>query len=262
VLGAAAVASALAFAWRLGSEGLPALVFVTAATVLIGGLAFLADRAAPPGQFGFATWPSGSFLAGSSDTGQGGFWTTGGFWTEQLVDKQPQATLYFAASCQSNGHCLAFGSAPLGEGVVLASSNAGATWTHQAIVGPNDSWSIPATVSCWDMDDCVIGGVPPEITSDGGRTWQTVRATGGRFSSAVDCTAPKRCLMAGDFPAGKTMLVTANGGKSWEPAELPPGTGNLASLSCTSATSCVAVGSTDTYSTRALGVIWLTRNGG
>jgi photosystem II stability/assembly factor-like uncharacterized protein len=262
-LGAGALAAGSAFAWRLGAKGVPVLLLATMVTVLLGGSAVLADRAAPPTQFALETWPSGSFLAGSADNGQGGSWTTGGFWTGQLVDKGPEATLYFAASCQSNEHCLAFGLAPLDHGVVMASSNGGMTWDAQAIVGPSDSFSIPAPVSCWDADDCVIGGRPPEMSSDGGRSWHALGAAARQFTNIVDCTAPERCLMAGDFPAGKTMLVTDNAGKTWEPGDLPAGKWDVSSLSCTNAASCVAVGSTGgTYLPEAVAVIWRTSDGG
>jgi hypothetical protein len=168
--GAAALASALAFAYRLGRSGWRLVVLGTVVMVLLAGVGFLVDRAAPPGEFALASWPNGTFLAGSIDAGQGGLWSAGGFWTEQLVEKQEQVTSYFAVSCPSGDRCLAFGSDALGKGVVMASSDAGRA--EQATVASNASWDMPMSVSCWDIDNCLIGGVLSAMTADGGRTWQ------------------------------------------------------------------------------------------
>jgi photosystem II stability/assembly factor-like uncharacterized protein len=261
-LGTAAVASALALACRLGRNGWSLVALGAAVMVLLGGVGFLADRASPPGEFALSSWPNGTFLAGSIDAGQGGLWSGGGFWTERLVEKQEQVTSYFAVSCPSGGRCLAFGSDALGKGVVMASSDAGRTWAEQATVASSASWDMPMSVSCWDIDDCLVGGVLSAMTADGGRTWQTVDAAHGLLTSAVDCPAPGHCLIAGHFPGDKTILVTEDGGRTWEPAEVPLGEWAVGSISCTGATSCVAVASTVTYASKEVTEIWRSNNGG
>jgi photosystem II stability/assembly factor-like uncharacterized protein len=56
--------------------------------------------------------------------------------------------------------------------------------------------------------------------------------------------------------------VTDDSGRTWEPAEVPLGDWVLGSISCISATSCVAVASTVTYASKEVAEIWRSNNGG
>lgn len=112
-------------------------------------------------------------------------------------------------TCATPNHCLLLGDAtpPDGSslGVILSSSDSGASWTDQAL--PPDT-TILNGISCGSATQCVAAG--------GG--------FGGRGGSTQD------------------LLSTNNGGQTWTVRSVPPSAEGLDGVSCSSATSCLAVG--------------------
>jgi photosystem II stability/assembly factor-like uncharacterized protein len=128
-----------------------------------------------------------------------------------------------------------------------------------------EPWFIQATnplgyftgVSCPSTLNCVAVGVASdnailETTSDGGANWtsQTIPSDVTKLAS-VSCPTTSDCIAVGSSlpPPGNSndagaIITTSDGGVTWESESLPSvGVGTLDSISCGSASDCVAVGS-------------------
>lgn len=126
-----------------------------------------------------------------------------------------------AVACEPPGRCVAVGNRPAGASSVLS---------HP--YGPSDILT----------------------SANGGRTWRVAAKTNYDLT-AVSCGSVLRCWVAGSTstrPGGRIM-VTSDGGNSWMNDPLPkaPGTktgltqldiDSIGSISCPSATTCVALG--------------------
>jgi hypothetical protein len=136
---------------------------------------------------------------------------------------------------------------------------------HWAVVtSPNGpfpaSQSKLAAVSCASATSCVAVGTASPRGNWGkmlterwnGKRWSVVAAAipAGVIGSAlngVSCPSPTSCFAGGAYmpsAGGNRTIVDRYNGSSWSIAFRPGLTGQLAAVSCTSATSCVAVGGT------------------
>ena len=161
-------------------------------------------------------------------------------------------------SCPTATACLAVGSngsSLPGGGVVIATSDAGATWA--AVASPPNALVV-FSVTCASPTDCTA------IVSDGTSTWsahspdfgQTWHQEGGLpagFSPANDltCIPGGTCIDAGYVPTSNghgqgAVAVSADGGQSWTMASVPSGVGVLQSSACLSSSVCLAGGTTGT----------------
>ncbi len=154
-----------------------------------------------------------------------------------------------AVSCPSPSVCTAGGTAEggllngaaLGPGVVVNSTDGGATWIPQALpagVATLSSISCASTSVCEALGSTSTGNPAIVGTTNGGSTWQSQSvpsgfAANGQLScgSASDCTAVN----------GGGLFGTTDGGSTWASETAPAGVG-LESVSCPSATTCTAVG--------------------
>lgn len=163
---------------------------------------------------------------------------------------------------------------------VLVTTDGGQNWT-----GYN---SLPTafykaiSISCWSPSVCGVAGEDihgePQVTftSDGGQTWTDPTpaswANASWIATSIDCISASTCWLTGlNGPFGNVvdpiLLKTSNLGASWQNHSNLPGshTSNptksysLQDISCTSATSCVAVGGPNQPGT---GSVLTTRNGG
>jgi hypothetical protein len=104
-----------------------------------------------------------------------------------------------------------------------------------------------------------------EVTHDGGASFQQSALPSGVVpSTALDCVGADTCAMLGRSSDGTSVfLTTDDGGETWSslagPESSPP-SADFKSVSCTTAKSCVAVGSIDMGS--GAGVAAVTSNGG
>ncbi len=175
----------------------------------------------------------------------------------------PQATLS-AVSCTSASACVATGSAPYESGRIaaLAEHWNGSKWTVQSTPEPAGAAESELDgVSCSSMRACVAVGhyidsagttVTLSETWDGTR-WSiqpTPNPDGATFSvlSGVSCTSAAACTAVGNYNQGsqdQLSLAERWNGSSWTIQSTPnqPGSGgSLSGVSCTTATSCEAVG--------------------
>jgi hypothetical protein len=170
-----------------------------------------------------------------------------------------------AVSCPSARSCLAVGSTQRGSATrgVLAESWNGRRWSVLDAPDPSHhAWL--AGVSCASAGSCIAVGAyqsVPDRTrtlaeSWNGTTWSVTRSanprrpTKGDVLSAVSCASPTACTAVGTDvtrPAWSQPLAESWNGTDWTVDPTPHIGGPkyedlLASVACTSATTCLAVG--------------------
>ena len=176
-------------------------------------------------------------------------------WREQNIagGGTPQLS---GVSCPTPNDCIAVGSdggSLPGSGVVLASTNAGATWAP--VTAPTGALTV-MSVSCSSVSQCLAivndGSLVWSATStDLGQAWQRRGNLPSLFRAGDDlsCTVGGPCLVAGYVPTGTgtgegAVALSADGGQKWSLAVVPNGVGVLRSATCSSARACLAAGST------------------
>jgi photosystem II stability/assembly factor-like uncharacterized protein len=184
--------------------------------------------------------------------------TNGGFtWKAQQVagGSTPQLS---GVSCPTTTECMAVGSngASLpGSGVVITTSDAGATWS--AAVSPQNALVV-SSVTCASSVDCtaiVSDGISnwSAHSADFGQSWQQEGDLPSGFlpGNDITCIAGGTCIDAGYVPTTNghgqgAVAVSADGGQTWALASVPAGTGVLQSTACLSPSDCLAAGTTGT----------------
>jgi len=154
--------------------------------------------------------------------------------------------------------------------VTVAAPGAGAsptpTWTDTELAGAlNDNgYALVTSVSCTSATSCVAGGSYADSNSDtqafvsvlSGTTWTDTKVagalnTGGTASVAsVSCTSATSCVAGGQYEdsyGNYQAFVSVLSGTTWTDTEVAGalntgGAASVGSVSCTSATSCVAGG--------------------
>jgi len=164
-----------------------------------------------------------------------------------------------SVSCGSTSDCVAVGSAA----ALVVTTNGGGSWSPVSL--PSSNSGDFRSISCASASACVaIGSLQTlvtgvrtlyfdAVTSDGGSSWTFEDPLGPTSSTppggSVSCTSTLDCTAAYGVPyyGAPTSSVTAqiwnstDGGTSWTQDSIPPQTGNLGGVSCTT-TTCVAVG--------------------
>jgi hypothetical protein len=149
-------------------------------------------------------------------------------------------------SCVSVLRCMATGGyVPAhGEQIFLAERWNGSAW--QLTKTPEDPGEGPlGAVSCAAAASCMAVGIALAVQWNGS-TWQARRTLRFDSLSGVSCTGPTRCMAVGSYvnAAGRRLTLAERwNGRSWRVIQplTPAGVDNLASVSCVSATFCVAV---------------------
>jgi photosystem II stability/assembly factor-like uncharacterized protein len=207
--------------------------FTTASMLMIAGLmtATLASVAGP-----------GSSPAAAS--GAPGSWQT---------EKTYQSTIDIldAVSCPSPSVCTAVGSTAAGgsPGVIVNSTDGGATWTTQKLPAGLGTLS---SVSCASTSVCEALGYSntPSAnfavgTTNGGATWQSQTLPSGLVGASwISCPSTSECIAVGQTSPGAMIFGTTDGGATWVTQAAPAGLLDLLSVACPSVTTCIAVGDT------------------
>ncbi|HEY1443711.1 MAG TPA: hypothetical protein VGF51_02340 [Acidimicrobiales bacterium] len=159
-------------------------------------------------------------------------------------------------SCPTPTDCIAVGSnggSLPGSGVVLATTNAGATWNP--VVAPTGALTV-MTVSCSSATECLAlvndgSLVWSATTTDFGQAWQRDGNLPSLFRAGDDlsCSGSGPCLVAGSVPTGTgtgegAVALSPDGGQTWSLASVPNGIGVLRSATCSNSSRCLAAGST------------------
>jgi hypothetical protein len=191
----------------------------------------------------------------------------GSTWRVQDTPNPPGAAAseLNAASCVSPAACIAVGLTSNSRGIplTLAQRWNGHTWSILPTPSPVDGGNLIG-VSCPSRSSCLaVGGhgnpfneIPPGTLAErwNGTRWRiqpTPNPPGGGWSlGAVSCTSPSACTAVGGrlVPPGEPTGTLAErwDGHTWriQPTPNPPGHGIklLDSVSCTSPSSCMAVG--------------------
>ena len=140
--------------------------------------------------------------------------TDGGLsWARQAIESG--RTTFFGVDCPTNSTCFAVGDTasrskpPTYSGLVVATSNAGVSWTTQ---------SLPRDVSDLDSVSCATQS----------------------YCQAVGTEQPVGIENSG----APTALSTSTGGASWHAEQLPAGLQAISGIACPVATQCWAIGTT------------------
>ena len=176
--------------------------------------------------------------------------TNGGVsWKAQHVAGGSTPQLSAASSLALARLRLAWRSAPMGHhcpgsGVVVTTSDAGATWSLAS--APRNALVV-ASVSCASPSDCTA------VVSDGTSTWSRPQCQSfglswvqeGNFpalflpGSDLTCMVGGTCIDAGYVPTSNShgqgaVAVSADAGQTWALATVPSGSGLLQSTACLS----------------------------
>lgn len=249
------------------------LVASAAAAVVVAGVLVAASFSGQPPQTphrGTTVVPAAWRLAGHIDQPA---WQLGG--SAAGVGQSPVLT------CPSSAHCFAVDPwAPLGAGVLEASTDGGATWAATQLP---TGWQFTSGLTCPATARCLAGGVegaPPGNPTAAGATavilqsttaastWRAVPLP-GQVAVVTDlaCTGGA-CVGAGyGSPAAPTggdpVVVVGPEGGPWTVVDLPAGftPSDPAGLSCPSTSACVVVGTVATTAGGAAGGLFSTDGG-
>ncbi len=173
-------------------------------------------------------------------------------------------------SCPATGNCTAVGSNSAGK--ALAAHWNGKSWSDQSVASPQQL-NLLESVSCTAVKDCVAVGVAGTTSPAISLAPLAERWTGGTWAvlspanpapgditelNSVSCTSATNCVAVGDYmdPAdtSDTTLAEQWNGTSWTVLTTPSPVAfsALVSVSCPSATHCVAVGVSSPTATGAL----------
>jgi hypothetical protein len=119
-------------------------------------------------------------------------------------------------------------------------------WTVQHMVTPPDATNLGG-VSCPSATSCyAVGWTSSGALSEhwDGSSWSVQSMPGGSGSQllGISCSAANACTAVGTDTSSGTALVERWDGLSWSSQSLPVAVNQLGSVSCVSATSCMAVG--------------------
>jgi photosystem II stability/assembly factor-like uncharacterized protein len=150
---------------------------------------------------------------------------------------------------------MAVGSDAAGSGLVLTTSDGGATWSQAS--APANAVRI-TTVTCEGIGSCIAiatngTALWSSRSTDFGATWQQAGNLPASFLGAtgLECDADETCLVAGYVPTGAghgtgALALSLDGGQTWASATVPSGVGLLNSVACSTATTCLAGGTAST----------------
>jgi hypothetical protein len=188
--------------------------------------------------------------------------TWDGAWKVVLVPDPADADTasLWGVACYDAGACIAVGGASDGAGHGFAFSELlrGSKWVIKVVPLPvGTTYASLQRVACASASDCVAVGASdgrPLAERWNGTRWSVMNTPdvgpGGSALSAVSCTGNGTCMAAGSrTDSGGTQVTLAEkwDGSSWSmsPSVNPSGSvgSSLDGVSCTSPTSCIAVGS-------------------
>jgi len=156
----------------------------------------------------------------------------------QVIGVSCPTTSMCVAVGMAGGAYTTIGTASAQSGAIEVTTDGGATWHAQA---EPSGQGILQGVSCGSTSDCVAFGYSDSATAiyttDGGAHW-TADTLNERLSG-VSCASGSQCVVVSE--GASPILVSADGGATWNPATVPAGAA-VQAVSCPSRTECVAVG--------------------
>ena len=190
-------------------------------------------------------------------------------WT-LVHESKLQGSTIMTITCPSTTECIAVGymqstTPETISPVVWRTTDAGATWTQEQLSSSSGSYIELDAISCSSTADCVtVGGNgigaagiglsnsgPTAIfaTTDGGVTWtQEPVPVDVVDVSGISCPSTTTCYASGTYMTSSSgarpvIIESTNAGSSWSIVYLPSVVyGWLSRMSCTSTTTCTAVG--------------------
>jgi hypothetical protein len=170
---------------------------------------------------------------------------------------------YFnSVTCASVSLCITVGGGVADVGLIDRSTNGAKSFSSVPV--PKGTQRLSA-VACSDALHCVAVGIGTLLyTSDGGVGWSlTTPPVSQTLFLGASCASALRCIAVGMRPRpaqpdGGVLLVSDNAGKTWTNSSYPNLTPGIGSVSCPSATTCIAVGGTVLVSNDA-GATWVNR---
>ncbi|HTX00311.1 MAG TPA: DUF6531 domain-containing protein, partial [Acidimicrobiales bacterium] len=212
---------------------------------------------AAEGQYG--GYPAAAVLS----TVQSGSTALGESWTAVMISSGGSGTNYDEAlgiSCSSTASCFAVGSYGYYSGgtnyeVAKVWKLASGSWS--SVIAPSGPTEL-SEVTCTSSSDCyaIAGGWPAwlgyyegdvsdlYLTVNAGSTWSSTTGSSGSSLDSVACPSTSSCFVAGgDYSYGAFVDPMSSGGVL-SAGSLPNYVWDLDAISCATATSCVASGST------------------
>jgi len=165
--------------------------------------------------------------------------------------------------CADETHCLQSGNTPIGDAILLATSDGGASWSTTLHVQYPVNFVIG--VGCATGLACIAGGSLGVLfrSTDGGQTWSELDSAVTRNNfAAISCAGDRFCVAVGGSTDAATLFiaVTHDGGSTWTLPRVPVDD-SLTAVSCYSTTVCMAVGlNANVVTTTDGGATWRVTN--
>ena len=156
---------------------------------------------------------------------------------------------YSMISCGDARHCILAGKLNDGPGVMRITNNGGSSWTMLPPSKLYNVWDF-AGITCLTVKHCVAAGAQypghetiAMISDNGGKTWKqtdrTYMPTAG-YPEDLECNGDT-CAIADSIP-----LLSQDAGDTWSLLPAPFASANepsvMTEISCTNASSCIAMG--------------------
>jgi photosystem II stability/assembly factor-like uncharacterized protein len=170
----------------------------------------------------------------------------------------------FGIFCRTSIHCMTVGvSVSSGFPAISTSSTDGRSWRSAARL-PQSRASTFHGVSCGSSTSCVVVGgtnapesVAADYSNDEGRNWSIAQVPNltAQSLSSVSCPSPSLCLAVGIYVSG--VLISRNGGRTWQGQTTSPSSLGLVGLSCANSNFCIGLsGNHRAYVSRDQGRVW------
>ncbi len=168
-----------------------------------------------------------------------------------------------SVSCANRLRCWAVGQSSGSTAAIDATSNGGATWSHEAV--PTTVTDL-ASLSCAGENDCLAVGASGgagAVVAFGGRTWALHKDLAGAAAlSAVDCTSAQHCVAVATDGTSSWSVLTTNEGVSWARAGNLPAGMSATAITCRDPSACFAAGFIATGPGKGVGAIAGSADGG
>jgi photosystem II stability/assembly factor-like uncharacterized protein len=170
----------------------------------------------------------------------------GRVWTERTTSRG--VAQLDGISCANDTDCWAVEQSPTDEATVIATSDGGKSWAKERTPALEVAMGVSLGISCPSRKDCVVVGESALTTSDGGSTWKEHPVPGDlnflACASTHQCVAVENATSAIPSHESSAIATSSDGGENWTERvnKLGGGVVNLLSLSCQTASACVAVG--------------------
>jgi hypothetical protein len=160
----------------------------------------------------------------------------GASWKIQVAPDSKNILRLSGIACPSASTCYVVGTHFMNGGLILATFDAGRTWTYQASSQPLPHF---VDISCPSTNTCFASGRGEIVTTtNSGSAWTVLSRP---HEHAISCPTTSVCYAAADtFPTKD--LVTTDGWKTWRVGTFAPQSEVVSAIACPSTTACYALG--------------------